>query len=233
MPQPTHAFVGDKRSRHPLAMANLFTDMGRTHMRLMGDNKAKLGALLLDAGLVSERELKAALCFQKNQRCLLGASLVRLGFLSEEKLLDFLEHNLDLQRIVLDGFQPAQDVLCLVPKERALAFTVFPVELIHSHSGPVLRMAMADPCNLTVIEALEFMTGHNIQPVLASESAIHRAIQKNYGNKDGDAPCCLIGEKLENDQKTEVCAEKLDRLVELLRSKGILSFEEIQWLEKI
>jgi hypothetical protein len=77
------------------------------------------------------------------------------------------------------------------------------------------------------------MTGHNIQPVLASESAIHRAIQKNYGNKDGDAPCCLIGEKLENDQKTEVCAEKLDRLVELLRSKGILSFEEIQWLEKI
>lgn len=149
----------------------------------MNHNKLKLGELLLDAGLVTERELKAALCYQKNQRCLLGASLVKLGFLSDDSLLDFLEHSLQLDRVDLEGVSPAPEVLACVPEERALAFTVFPMERCQGHGGPALRMAMADPCNLTVISALEFMTGLSVQPVLASEQAIHTAIQRCYIKK--------------------------------------------------
>ena len=153
----------------------------------MGIKKAKLGTLLLDSGLVGERELSAALCYQKNQRCLLGASLVKLGFLSEERLLDFLERTLQLERVDLDSFVPEASSLAMVPEERALAFTVFPLERCHFQGGPVLRMAMADPTNLTVIDALEFMTGLGIQPVLASEPAIHRAIERGYRQDAGSA----------------------------------------------
>jgi type IV pilus assembly protein PilB len=199
----------------------------------MKDAKVKLGRLLLDAGLVDERGLKAALCYQKNQRCLLGASLVRLGFLSEEKLLDFLERNLALERVDLDGFSPPSEVLACVPMERALAFTVFPVERLQPPRGPVLRMAMADPCNLTVIDALEFMTGLSIQPVLASESAIRCAIQKHYASRGGVEYRTVSGECVENVCKTVVSVEKYNKLVELLQGKGILSAEDIQELDRI
>lgn len=198
----------------------------------MGIKKAKLGTLLLDSGLVSERELNAALCYQKNQRCLLGASLVKLGFLSEDRLLDFLEHNLQLERVELDSFVPDAAALAMIPEERALAFTVFPLERCHLQGGPVLRMAMADPSNLTVIDALEFMTGLGIQPVLASEFAIHRAIERGYrqasqaGLVRESASCCEKGEK------TTISERKFNKLVEVLRAKGLLNEIDIDLLDR-
>ena len=198
----------------------------------MGLKKAKLGTLLLDSGLVSERELNAALCYQKNQRCLLGASLVKLGFLSEDRLLDFLEHNLQLERVELDSFVPDAAALAMIPEERALAFTVFPLERCHLQGGPVLRMAMADPSNLTVIDALEFMTGLGIQPVLASEVAIHRAIERGYrktsptGLARESTTCC------ESAEKTMISVQKFNKLVELLQAKGLLSAIDVELLDR-
>jgi len=196
----------------------------------MRDKRAKLGRLLLDAGLVGEQELKAALCYQKNQRCLLGASLVKLGFLSEDKLLDFLAENLQLPRINLDGFFSPPEVLDCVPMERAFAFTVFPLARLQSSSGPVLRVAMADPCNLTVIDALEFMTGFSILPVLASESAIYGAIQRNYVQNHPAGAGLKKQVCNESSQETDGYRDKLDKLIELLENKGILSPEEVQRL---
>ena len=198
----------------------------------MGIKKAKLGTLLLDSGLVSERELSAALCYQKNQRCLLGASLVKLGFLSEDRLLDFLERTLQLERVDLDSFIPDADALAMVPEERALAFTVFPLERCHFQGGPVLRMAMADPSNLTVIDALEFMTGLGIQPVLASEFAIHRAIERGY-RQDGKLESvrdASLSQK--NNEKTMISVDKFNKLVEVLQAKGLLTAADLALLDK-
>ncbi len=194
--------------------------------------KAKLGKLLLDSGLVGERELSAALCYQKNQRCLLGASLVKLGFLSEDRLLDFLEQTLKLQRVDLDSFIPDAAALAMVPEERALAFTVFPLERSHFQGGPVLRMAMADPSNLTVVDALEFMTGVSIQPVLASEPAIHRAIERGYRQDDGLALVREISSSPKNKEKTMVSVDKFNRLVEVLQAKGLLNAADVELLDK-
>jgi type IV pilus assembly protein PilB len=194
--------------------------------------KAKLGKLLLDSGLVGERELSAALCYQKNQRCLLGASLVKLGFLSEDRLLDFLEQTLKLQRVDLDSFIPDAAALAMVPEERALAFTVFPLERSHFQGGPVLRMAMADPSNLTVVDALEFMTGVSIQPVLASEPAIHRAIERGYRQDDGLALVRKISSSPKNKEKTMVSVDKFNRLVEVLQAKGLLNAADVELLDK-
>lgn len=199
----------------------------------MNHSKLKLGELLLDAGLVSERELKAALCYQKNQRCLLGASLVKLGFLSDDNLLDFLEHSLQLERVDLDGFSPVPEVLAYVPEDRALAFTVFPIERCQGPGGPALRMAMADPCNLTAIDALEFMTGLNVQPVLASEQSIHAAIQRCYVNNPAPDPCAEVTLDSKTSETTMVSVEKFNKLVELLQAKGLLSLDEVRMLERI
>jgi type IV pilus assembly protein PilB len=198
----------------------------------MGIKKAKLGRLLLDSGLVGERELSAALCYQKNQRCLLGASLVKLGFLSEDRLLDFLERTLQLERVDLDSFIPDATTLAMVPEERALAFTVFPLDRCHSHGGPVLRMAMADPSNLTVIDALEFMTGLGIQPVLASEPAIHRAIERGYRQDVGLALVREGGSRKESNDKTMVSVAKFNKLVEILQAKGLLNAADVELLDK-
>lgn len=194
--------------------------------------KAKLGKLLLDSGLVGERELSAALCYQKNQRCLLGASLVKLGFLSEDRLLDFLEQTLQLQRVDLDSFVPDAAALAMVPEERALAFTVFPLERCHFQGGPVLRMAMADPSNLTVVDALEFMTGLSIQPVLASEPAIHRAIERGYRQDDGLMLIREVSFGRKNNEKTMVSVDKFNKLVEILQAKGLLNTADVELLDK-
>lgn len=198
----------------------------------MSDRKAKLGKLLLDAGLVSERDLNAALCYQKNQRCLLGASLVKLGFLTEDALLDFLADNLGLERIDLGGLSADPALLEVVPMVRALAFTVFPVERRDLKGTPALRMAMADPCNLTVIDALEFMIGMPILPVLASERDIHAAIEKAYGHtaNPGSTVECVGVE--ENISKTAISNTKIDKLIELLEAKGLLSAHELQQLKQ-
>lgn len=194
--------------------------------------KAKLGKLLLDSGLVGERELSAALCYQKNQRCLLGASLVKLGFLSEDRLLDFLEQTLQLQRVDLDSFVPDAAALAMVPEERALAFTVFPLERCHFQGGPVLRMAMADPSNLTVVDALEFMTGLSIQPVLASEPAIQRAIARGYRQDDGLMLIRGVSSSLKNTEKTMISVDKFNKLVEVLQAKGLLNTADVELLDK-
>lgn len=199
----------------------------------MGIKKAKLGTLLLDSGLVSERELKAALCYQKNQRCLLGASLVKLGFLSEDRLLDFLEHTLQLERVDLDRFCPVSDALAAVPEEHALAFTVFPLERCHLQGGPVLRMAMADPSNLMVIDALEFMTGLGIQPVLASELAIHRAIQRGYRPNSISGDISEPNVCHESDENTMISVRKFNKLVEILQGKGLLSAVDVELLDRV
>ncbi len=198
----------------------------------MGIKKAKLGTLLLDSGLVSERELSAALCYQKNQRCLLGASLVKLGFLSEDRLLDFLERTLQLERVDLDNFIPDADALAMVPEERALAFTVFPLERCRFQGGPVLRMAMADPSNLTVIDALEFMTGLGIQPVLASEFAIHRAIERGY-RQDGKLESVQDASlSHQSNEKTMISVDKFNKLVDVLQAKGLLTATDLALLDK-
>jgi type IV pilus assembly protein PilB len=141
----------------------------------------KLGEILKQAGIIDDFQLNSALSYQRHWGGRLGESLIKLGYLYEDKLQDFLARQLDLPQIELCGRKIHEDVLAYISLEKAREFHVFPVERREISNTMHLVVAMTDPTNLMVTDSLQFMTGCRIKPALASEEAITSAIEKYYG----------------------------------------------------
>lgn len=207
----------------------------------MAQKRMKLGEMLLNAGLINETQLEEALAYQR--RCAtgrLGATLVELNFLSEEVLLNFLSEHLKLPRIDLSRRRITEDMLAYIPTEKAWEFRAIPVDLKEMHGTIYLLVAMADPTNLDVIDALQFMTGCRVRTALAFDSAIEQALERYYGprtdlstaaeNAAGPAeiPSPSISVARPSIETTE---ERIQELLKILLEKGILSLREFDRLK--
>jgi type IV pilus assembly protein PilB len=138
----------------------------------------KLGEILLKENLLTPDQLKQALEHQKANGGRLGNSLVRLGFMSDEEVMAVLSRQYGVPSINLDYFDVDPGITKLIPMDTALKFQVLPL----SRVGSSLTLAMVDPTNVFAMDDIKFMTGFNIEPVVASETAIAEAIRKNYGS---------------------------------------------------
>jgi type IV pilus assembly protein PilB len=138
----------------------------------------KLGEILLKENLITSDQLNQALEHQKANGGRLGNSLVRLGFMSDDEVMAVLSRQYGVPSINLDYFEVDPGVTKLIPMDTALKFQVLPL----SRVGSSLTLAMVDPTNVFAMDDIKFMTGFNIEPVVASETAIAEAIRKNYGS---------------------------------------------------
>ncbi|MHB8655439.1 MAG: type IV-A pilus assembly ATPase PilB [Terriglobia bacterium] len=138
----------------------------------------KLGELLLKENLISADQLKQALEHQKSSGGRLGNSLVKLGFLSDDEVTAVLSRQYGVPSINLGYFEVDASVTKLIPMETAMKYQILPL----SRVGSSLTVAMVDPTNVFAMDDIKFMTGFNIEPVVASESAIMEAIKKHYGS---------------------------------------------------
>ena len=141
----------------------------------------KLGEILKQAGIIDDFQLDSALSYQRHWGGRFGESLIKLGYLTEDKLQGFLAQQFDLPQIELFGRKIPEDVLAYIPLEKAREFHVLPVERREISGTMHLVVAMTDPTNLMVTDSLQFMTGCRIKPALASDDAITSAIEKYYG----------------------------------------------------
>jgi len=141
----------------------------------------KLGEILKQAGVIDDFQLNSALSYQRHWGGRFGESLIKLGYLTEDKLQDFLARQFDLPQIELFGRKIPEDVLAYIPQEKAREFLVLPVERREINGSIHLVVAMTDPTNLMVTDSLQFMTGCRIKPALATDEAITSAIEKYYG----------------------------------------------------
>ena len=146
----------------------------------------KLGEILKQAGVIDDFQLNSALSYQRHWGGRFGESLIKLGYLTEDKLQDFLARQFDLPQIELFGRKIPKDVLAYIPPEKAREFRVLPVEQKEINGSIHLVVAMTDPTNLMVTDSLQFMTGCRIKPALASDEAITSAIEKYYGAEVDD-----------------------------------------------
>lgn len=137
----------------------------------------KLGELLLKAKLITPDNLAAALKEQKQTGAKLGESLVKLGFVTEEDITETLSAQFGVPSINLTHFEIDSNVLKLVPADVARKYNILPV----NKTGATLTIAMADPTNVFAMDDIKFMTGYNVEPVVASEIALQSAIDKHYG----------------------------------------------------
>ncbi|MCJ7483284.1 MAG: type IV-A pilus assembly ATPase PilB, partial [Thermodesulfovibrionales bacterium] len=143
---------------------------------------AKLGQLLITSNLITDDQLKEAVSLQRKEGGRLGANLVKLGYITEEKLVAFLSKQWGVPAINLSDYKIDPSVLKLIPGEVARKYFIIPVARV----GATLTIAMADPSNVFVIDDVKFMTGYNVEVVVSGESSIVNAISVHYRN-GGDA----------------------------------------------
>src|ERR1700681_1290450 len=139
-------------------------------------NNNRLGELLVREKLISLAQLRHAQDEQQKSGQNLGYTLAKLGYVSDDEITSFLSQQYRVPTVNLEEYEIDAEILKLVPKEPCERHKVVPV----SRTGNALIVAMADPTNLNAIDDLKFLTGYNIEPVIASETAIHAAIEKYY-----------------------------------------------------
>ena len=137
----------------------------------------RLGELLVKAGQISDQQLKEALAAQREQGGRLGTNLVKMGLVQETALVEFLSKHFKVSAINLSSVEVDDAVVRIIPADVARKYTIMPV----SKAGAKVTIAMLDPTNVFAMDDIKFMTGYNVEPVIASETAIRAAIDKYYG----------------------------------------------------
>lgn len=194
-----------------------------------------LGEMLLEAGLIDQFQLDSALSMQRNLGGQIGSALVKLGYLPQETIAEFLESQEKCAQLPLEELILSQEVISLLSLEKMEELTVIPVELRKSGHEKILRVAMPDIENLQLIDKLQFITGCKIIPLQAAADEILRTIDNNApseppadlaGPSDASPPAYDYGQV---DFSADGQADpRFDRLLDVLKDKGILSPFDIE-----
>ncbi|MBI3447808.1 MAG: type IV-A pilus assembly ATPase PilB [Acidobacteria bacterium] len=138
----------------------------------------KIGEMLLKARLITQEQLNKSLEAQKVNGGKLGYNLVKMGFVKEDDITQLLSQQYGVPAINLREIQIEETVVKLIPSEVAQKYLIMPVQ----RTGATLTISMVDPTNVFAMDDIKFMTGYNVEPVVASEIAIKDAIDKYYGS---------------------------------------------------
>ncbi len=140
----------------------------------------KLGEMLVEAGLLTQEQLEATLKNQGIYGGRLGTNLIELGYLAEEDLARFLSKKLELPCATKEQLMSiTPDIIQLIPKEVADKYKVVPL----GRDRKRLTLAMLDPADLSVVDAISFITGYYISPLIAPELLLIMSLEKYYGIK--------------------------------------------------
>lgn len=140
------------------------------------ESNKRIGELLVNARLINNDQLSHALNEQKTNPARLGSTLVKLGYLSNDDLVNFLSVQFGIPAVNLHDFSISDEVLELIPSELINKHHILPINRI----GSTLIIALCDPTDLSAIDDIKFITGYNVEITVASEISIKEAIDKFY-----------------------------------------------------
>ncbi|MGB2636850.1 MAG: type IV-A pilus assembly ATPase PilB [Candidatus Acidiferrum sp.] len=166
----------------------------------------RLGEILLKESLITQDQLEKALEFQRSNGGKLGSCLTKMGFITDDDITGVLSRQYGVPSINLKYYEIDPNVIKLIPQDTALRYQVIPL----SRVGSVLTIAMTDPTNVFAMDDIKFMTGFNVEPVVASESAIGEAISRFYGGSASshEELSSLMKDLVDEDQELELAAEE-------------------------
>jgi hypothetical protein len=214
----------------------------------MAASRKRLGELLIEAGLIDDMQLKAALAHQKEWGGRLGAVLIRKGFVNETAMISVIENQMGMTCVPLEKFEkPSEEVLRLVKEDIARKFGILPQKF----DGRTLCAATSDPTDLKMLDDLGFLLSVRIKPMLALESDIHTALDHFYNpmacsgplERKIHAPDMSFSPKQENyeliqddcspqGREKELSTGNIEQdvlasIVDLLVEKGIFTLDEL------
>jgi type IV pilus assembly protein PilB len=165
----------------------------------------RLGEILLKESLITQDQLDKALEFQRSNGGKLGSCLTKMGYITDDDITGVLSRQYGVPSINLKYYEIDPNVIKLIPQDTALRYQVIPL----SRVGSVLTIAMTDPTNVFAMDDIKFMTGFNVEPVVASESAIGEAISRFYGGAaSSHEELSTLMKDLVEEEELELAAEE-------------------------
>jgi type IV pilus assembly protein PilB len=173
----------------------------------------RIGELLLKEKRITAEQLQDALTYQRQHGGKLGANLVKLGYIQDDEITSLLSKQYGVPSIALGQFEIDPAVIKLVPAETARKYQIVPL----SRAGATLTIAMTDPTNVFAMDDVKFMTGYNVEPVVASETGVADAIEKYYAGMPGVTPQSRGGsvssmQQVSGESALELATKALDEM---------------------
>jgi type IV pilus assembly protein PilB len=174
-------------------------------MALPQQKRKKIGEMLIAEGLLTPEQLETALEEQRRHGGRIGAILKSLGFVTEEGMIKTLGRQSGIPHQVLSTVIIDADAVKLVPELLARRHQAIPL----FKKGRTLTLAMVDPLNVVALDDIGRTTGLEIQPVVATEQDVMRAIERQYGMSSTIQEAVKNLEPLEVEEPSTAEAERL------------------------
>ncbi|MDX1622696.1 MAG: type IV-A pilus assembly ATPase PilB [Gemmatimonadota bacterium] len=171
-------------------------------------------AMLLQEGFVTSEQISKAHARQKTNGHKLGYNLIELGYVDAKTITRMLERQFRIPGVELDAIDVDPTALKLIPVEIARKYEVFPVR----RNGNTIVLAMGDPTDWTVVDDLKFLTGYEIEPVVADEYSIIHAIGSHY-EAEGEGAYQQLLENLDEFEMEVVEEEEEEEDVNVLAAQ--------------
>ena len=156
--------------------------------------RKKLGEILVEGGLLTQKQLEEALPFQKKSNLKLGQFLVREGIVSESQIVDLVSNQLRLEKYRPDKYTIDVDLANLLPADIAHKYQAAPLQ----KNGLLLTIAMMDPLDINGLDAIEVYTNCEVEAIICTESHLNQLLNSLYGSYAG------IGGVLEDMEEMEI-----------------------------
>ncbi|MBI5267764.1 MAG: Flp pilus assembly complex ATPase component TadA, partial [candidate division Zixibacteria bacterium] len=141
----------------------------------------ELSTILVQAGKITQAQADKALAVSKEKKEKFESVLIQMGAVaSEDELATFVGKHLKIGALRLSDVELNPEIVKLIPLDIARKFKVVAISKINK----VLMVAISDPNNIYVLDAVKFITGCNVQPVISPEKAIEKAIELYYGTSN-------------------------------------------------
>ena len=163
----------------------------------------KLGEILVKAGLLSDKKLRAALAGQKTGNLKLGQYLVREGIVDESQIMALLAEQLRIEKYRPDKFAVDFELKQLIPAEIAHRYQVVPLK----RKDALLMVATTDPLDINGLDAIEHHVGCEVEPVICTERNLDHLLNSLYGSFGGIGGVLKDLEIRQEDDKTSATEE--------------------------
>ena len=153
-----------------------------------------MGEILVEGGLLTQKQLEEALPFQKKSPLKLGQFLVREGIVNESQIVDLVSNQLRLEKYRPENYTIDMDLTNLLPADIAHKYQAAPLQ----KNGLLLSIAMVDPLDINALDAIELYTNCEVEAIICSEQHLNSLLSSLYGTYAG------IGGVLEDMEEMEI-----------------------------
>ena len=212
--QLNHAISEHKRTG--MALAKILIRLGMVSedtltsilgVQMQSATKMRIGEMLLAQKYITREQLEQALETQKTTGKRLGRTLVDLGYMPEERLIEILSRQFEVPYVKLENFAIDQNAYSYLPEDLCKAYKVVPLFVSKTDDDrritrESLTLAMTDPTNMRVLNIVKFKVKMEVDVVMASDSDVQKAIERvfaGHGSQE-ESLAELIGETKDGEE---------------------------------